>query len=141
MNHLSAEQRSEWMLGIRTEAMEQHVAGCAECAAAVAKVESVLAEFGSSYRSQVRRGHVALEKTVFWTATVWLRSAAALALITLMIVAIPFLREKRAAQVDLDDDALLTAIQTDVARAVPSSLKPLAELTNPSLEAQNESAQ
>jgi len=134
MNHLTSEQISEWMIGTRGAEQVRHVAECSQCAQAVGRMEGVLANFGGAYRewgaNQMQAARPAPERP---RALLWLRTAIATAVLAAVAVAIPVRQhfkneEQRAAQIAMEDDALLTQIQADVSRAVPASLKPLAEL-------------
>lgn len=138
MKHLSSQQISEWLAGVRTAGQEQHVRECPDCAEAVGRMENLLADFGRAYQ---QRGEGPVWEPAIGTARShrlgwWPRAAFASAVLAAMIAAVPVVREHRmrAAQIAAEDDALLTAIQTDVARSVPVSLNPLAELTSGSLE-------
>lgn len=116
-----------------------HVRACAQCAEAVARTERVLAEFGGAYRDwgsrQMRLAHANAKAP---RALLWLRSALAATALAAVAIGIPVSLDiqqehQRAAQIAIEDDALLTQIQADVSRSVPVSMKPLAELTAPSI--------
>ena len=130
MNHLTREQISEWMIGPRPQAQMDHVASCPECAQAIARTEAMLGDFTAAYRewgtAQTRFIAAPAPRPA---ALLWLRTALAGAALAAILIAIPTVQHFRAErQQAIEDDALLTQIQADVARSVPSSLKPLAEL-------------
>ena len=133
MNHLTSKQITEWMIGDRGSAEEQHVRECAQCAAAVGRMQSTLVQFGDAYRDW--GGRLQMGSRLAPRRSVWLRAAFVSAMLALVFIAIPAgemikQNRERAAQTAIEDDALLTQIQTDLYRSVPPSLKPLEELGN-----------
>ena len=53
--HLSSEQISKWAIGQHEQVVEAHVRECPRCRAEVERVESMLAQFGSSVRQWSER--------------------------------------------------------------------------------------
>jgi len=136
--HLSSEQFSWWMAGEHTAADEQHTEECLACAAELARMEQALSLFRDSAREWARQN--GSEARNVWSAKQArngfgvqpLRWMAAAVLMVFLLVAIPMQMSKRnrqreagAAQIDT---ALLEQVDTEVSRAVPATMEPLATL-------------
>ena len=50
IQHLSAEQISQWLTGDRTPQLERHLSQCPECRAALGRFENTLAQFRGAVR-------------------------------------------------------------------------------------------
>jgi hypothetical protein len=138
VNHLTSEQLSEWIAGARLPEHEQHIRECAECAEAVGHAGELFADFSEAYRQWGERQFVSPPQASWERPRSWLGRAAFAAGIIAILLAIPgteWIRHRQqTARIAMEDDALLTAIQSDVARTVPASLKPLAELSERSAQ-------
>lgn len=136
--HLSSEQFSWWMAGEHTAAEEQHTEECLACGAELARMEQALSLFRDSAREWA--GKQGSEARDVWSAREArngsgaqpLRWMAAAVLMLFLVVAIPMQMSKRnrqrgagAAQIDT---ALLEQVDTEVSRAVPATMEPLATL-------------
>jgi len=136
--HLSSEQFSWWMAGEHTAAEEQHTEECLACGAELARMEQALSLFRDSARELARQN--SSEACNVWSAKQArygfgvqpLRWMAAAVLMVFLLVAIPMQMSKRnrqreagAAQIDT---ALLEQVDTEVSRAVPATMEPLATL-------------
>jgi hypothetical protein len=136
--HLSSEQFSWWMAGEHTAAEEQHTEECLACGAELARMEQALSLFRDSAREWGRQN--GSEARNVWSAKQArngfgvqpLRWMAAAVLMVFLLVAIPMQMSKRnrqreagAAQIDT---ALLEQVDTEVSRAVPATMEPLATL-------------
>jgi len=136
--HLSSEQFSWWIAGEHTAAEEQHTEECLACGAELARMEQALSLFRDSAREWGRQN--GSEACNVWSAKqarngfgvqprCWMAAAV---LMVLLLVAIPMQvsrrnrqREAGAAQIDT---ALLEQVDTEVSRAVPATMEPLATL-------------
>jgi hypothetical protein len=118
--HFSGEQLAAWLAGERSAEDARHLLGCAECSAAVARMEEPLALFRAAIRSAgdtapaVR--FVPARKPSPWRWSV--PAAAALAMVTFFV---HHEQTKRAAQ----DAALLDEVNTSVSRSVPAPFEKL----------------
>ncbi len=136
--HLSSEQFSWWMAGEHTAAEEQHTEECLACGAELARMERALSLFRGSAREWARQN--GSEARNVWSAREArngfgvqpLRWMAAAVLMLFLVVAVPMQMSKRnrqreagAAQIDT---ALLEQVDTEVSRAVPATMEPLATL-------------
>ena len=131
--HLSAGEISAWLAGERTAERDGHLRECAECRAAVERVEAPLARFRCAVQAwssqeislarpiELRRRH----------GFGMMRLAMAAAMVV-MLAGVPlYLRDRardRAAETARQDEALLEQVQTEVARSVPEPMEPLAKL-------------
>lgn len=133
IEHLSAEQISQWMIGERTPPLEHHIAECAECRAELEQMESALVQFRTAMRqvggtapSPAWREPASRRP---WSS--WPRLAMAAAVL-LILVAAPIawrvrMRE-RAAEAALADSQLLERVDSAISRAVPEPMEPLVNL-------------
>ena len=133
IEHLSAEQISQWMIGDRTPALEHHVAGCHECRSELDQLEATLLQFRGAVREC--SGSAA---PMAWrnpgARNVWLSwQRLALAAATLiLLVTLPLYwsaRERaRAAEAARADALLLEQVDSAISRAVPAPMEPLVNL-------------
>jgi anti-sigma factor RsiW len=135
IEHLSAEQISQWMVGARTPQLVQHVADCAECGAELAQLETALAQFRAAMRepalSPVPPAWREPAPNSPWYS--WTRLVLATAVL-LILVAVPVswrarIREQ-AAQAALADSQLLESVDSAISQAVPEPMEPLVSLVN-----------
>lgn len=133
IEHLSAEQISQWMIGERAPQLEQHVAECEECRAQLEQMETALAQF----RTAMRGSSSSAPPPVWQEAPsrdpwyAWPRLVLAAAVL-LILVALPVtwrarVRE-RAAEAALADSQLLERVDSAISRAVPEPMEPLVSL-------------
>jgi cytochrome bd-type quinol oxidase subunit 2 len=133
IEHLSAEQISQWMMGERTPQLEEHVAECPECRSELEQLETALVQFRSAVRAA---GHSASPPV--WRATAshgpwfsWPRLVLAAAAL-LILVALPLTWrarvQERAAEAALADSQLLERVDSAVSQAVPEPMEPLVNL-------------
>jgi len=133
IEHLSAEEISQWMIGDRTPRLEVHVAECTACREELAELESTLSQF----RGAVREWG-ADEPAPAWREPAapgawfsWPRLACATALVLLMTAAPVYwtarARERAAAEARADAQ-LLEQVDSSISRAVPESMEPLVNL-------------
>ena len=127
-SHLSHEQISQWMLGERTSVEEQHVLECPQCSAAVAGLQSALAEFGGAVRDWGEAQRVAMPtrdgrraRPFRWA---WVAVAA------LLLAAVPIYRvdQQRKAERARADAALMEQVDAEVSRTVAAPMEPRAKL-------------
>jgi anti-sigma factor RsiW len=152
IEHLSAEQVSQCMIGQRPLELQQHVAGCAQCRAELAQLESALSQFRSAMREPANLAPPPAwrqpePRPAPWFS--WPRPVlTATALLVLAAVPVTWrarsheqaLREQ-AAQVA--DSQLLESVDSEISQAVPVPMEPLVTLAtwNSSSTEQNQKAQ
>jgi hypothetical protein len=135
--HLSSEQFSWWMAGEHTAAEEQHTEECLACGAELARMEQALSLFRDSARDWAWQN--GSEARDVWSAReaghgfgVQALQWMAAALIVFLLVAIPMQMSKKNRQPEAGaaqiDTALLEQVDTEVSRAVPATMEPLATL-------------
>jgi anti-sigma factor RsiW len=154
IEHLSAEQISQWMVGGRPLELEQHVAECAECRAELGQLESALAQFRTAMREPAnfvpppawRQPEPRPAAWFSWPRLVLTATAL------LVLVAVPVswrLRNReqtlraQAAQIALADSQLLESVDAEISQAVPQPMEPLVSLAtwNSSSTEQNQKSQ
>ena len=125
--------QAELLIGPRTAEQDQHLRECAECSAAVARMEASLAEFGTAYRElgeqlPAFRASAAIgAQGARGTVRMWMRAGVVAALLgAIALIPAEHYRQSYAARLAMEDEALLTAVQADVSRSVPASFEPLA---------------
>ena len=154
IEHLSAEQISQWMMGERSWQLQQHVAGCAECRAELEEMESALSQFRAAMRGQAQSlpaptwRELALEPAHAWWS--WQRAVLAAAML-LLLIGIPAVwrvhvrqQEQAAAAAAIADSQLLESVDSAISQAVPEPMEPLVSLVawnSNSAEAQNQKGQ
>jgi hypothetical protein len=139
IEHLSAEQISEWMIGERTPQLEQHVSQCAECSAELEKMEAALSQFRSAMRDPRLAAPVPQwrEPSTASTWFSWSRMAMAAAML-LILVAAPVswrahVRQQEATSAAataaaLADSQLLERVDSAISQGVPEPMEPLVSL-------------
>lgn len=133
IEHLSAEQISQWMIGERTLQLEGHVAGCRECRGELEQLETALVQFRTAMRAPGNSAPAPAWRDPSprsaWLS--WPRMAlAAVAAIVLLAVPISWrARERdRAAEAALADSQLLERVDSAISQAVPEPMEPLVTL-------------
>jgi len=154
IEHLSADQISQWIVGDRPLELQEHVAECAECRAELGQLESALAQFRTAMREPAgfvpppawRQPEPRPAPWFSWPRLVLTATAL------LVLVAVPVtwrvrnheqaLREQ-AAQTALADSRLLESVDAEISQAVPQPMEPLVTLAtwNSSSTEQNQKAQ
>jgi hypothetical protein len=157
IEHLSAEQISQWIVGDRPREMQKHVAGCAECRAELTHMENALSQFRTAMREQAsvvpapawRQPEPRPAAWFSWTRMV----LTATALLVLAAVPVTWrvhvheqaLREQadQSARSALADSQLLETVDAEISQAVPQPMEPLVTLAtwNSSSTEQNQKAQ
>ncbi len=134
MSHLSEREQNEYLMGERTPPAEAHLAACAECRAATARLQTGLALYRESAVSWAavytgRRPAPQPRRRGFvhgWAAGCAAAGlAAAVALVSVYPHARPAAATPGAAQV-MSDDALLEQVDQQVSGNVPAAMQPLA---------------
>jgi anti-sigma factor RsiW len=138
-NHLSAWEQEEYVLDQRTPQMLRHLADCAECRAAVAKLEHGVAVFRNAavewstdcLSARPRQLQVASMRRLSASAMRW-AIAAVVPLVLLLILALLPVRLSRPVHPtpQITDDALLEQVDEQVSVAVPSSMESLTHLVS-----------
>jgi anti-sigma factor RsiW len=133
IQHLSAEQISQWMVGDRTPQLERHVAECGECRSELEQLESTLVQFrgalgewSGSAAPPAWRQPVSRSLWLSWPRLI-LAAAALLVLVALPVSWRARVRE-RAAETERADSQLLERVDSAISRAVPEPMEPLVNL-------------
>ena len=148
IEHLSAEQISQWIVGERTPHLVHHVAECAECGAELEQLETALVQFRTAMREPVSAPAPPAwrEPATGSSWYSWPRLVLATAAL-LVLVALPVSWRARehdqAAQAALADSQLLESVDSAISQAVPEPMEPLVSLVswNSSSTEQNQKAQ
>jgi hypothetical protein len=135
IQHLSAEQISQWVIGDRSPQLERHVAECDECRAELAQLETTLAQFRGAVRAwsgavtpPAWRLPAARAPWFSWTRL----SLAAAALCVLLATPVYWnvrarARAEQAAEARADA-LLLERVDSEISRAVPEPMEPLVSM-------------
>lgn len=128
--HLTSEEVSQWMMGERTPEQQEHLLACVECAAEIERIQAPLALFRGAVREwsadeQNRPGAIPARS---WPGALLLRFTATVAVLVVLIAIGIGGRNRRAARIEAEDDALLGRVQTAVSRSVPAPMEPLYNL-------------
>jgi hypothetical protein len=135
IQHLSAEQISQWMMGERTPQLERHVAECDECRAELGQLETALAQFRGAVREwsgsatpPAWRQPAARGPWFSWQRLVM--AAAALCVLLVLPVYWSIRARERAEQAAAAraDALLLERVDSAISRAVPEPMEPLVNL-------------
>jgi hypothetical protein len=139
IEHLSAEQISQWMMGERTPQLLQHVTGCARCGAELQQLETALTQFRTAMREPPYSPAYPIVPPAWrepdssspWYS--WPRLVLAIAAL-FILVALPLswrarVREQ-AAQTALADSQLLESVDSAISQAVPEPMEPLVSLVS-----------
>jgi hypothetical protein len=135
--HLSSEDFSEWIIGNpgdRTPEREEHLRGCAECAAELDRIGTPIELLRGAVRewsAKEDRGTASTAEhfsTIRRTGGLWLRLAATAAGLAILIAMGIEGRNWRAAGIDREDEILLGQVQTAVSRPVPATMQPMYDL-------------
>jgi hypothetical protein len=138
IEHLSAEQISQWMVGERTFELQRHVGECAACRDELEQLESALSHFRAAMREPANGATVPAwklpESSPSWYS--WPRLVLA-ATALLVLVAVPLTRQARhrqeaaqSAQTAIDDSQLLESVDSAISQAVPEPMQPLVSLVS-----------
>ncbi|HUB83270.1 MAG TPA: hypothetical protein VMB03_30925 [Bryobacteraceae bacterium] len=153
IEHLSAEQISQWVIGERTAQLEEHVEECAACRGELAQIESTISQFRTAMRDPANLAPAPEWRipAPFASWFTWPRVVlTATALAALLAMPISWrvrtheqaLREQavRAAQADAQ---LLESVDSEISQAVPETMQPLVTLAtwNSSSAKQHQKAQ
>lgn len=131
IQHLSAEQISQWMIGERSPQLERHVAQCDECRAELAQLETTLRQF----RGAVREWSGSATPPAWrqpaprhsWFSWPRLALAAATLCILLALPVYWTIRGRERAE-QAADAQLLEQVDSEISRAVPEPMEPLVNL-------------
>jgi hypothetical protein len=132
--HLSSEDFSEWIIGERTPEREEHLRGCAECAAELDRIGTPIELLRGAVRewsAKEDRGTVAIAErvsTMGRAGGLWLRLAATAAALAVLVAIGIEGRNWRAAGIDREDEILLGQVQAAVSRPVPATMQPVYDL-------------
>jgi len=152
IEHLSAEQISQWIIGDRPLELQEHVAECAECRAELGQLGNALAQFRTALREPASFGPPpAWRQPEPRTAPWFSRPRLVLTAALLVLVAVPVTwrvrnheqAREQAAQTALADSRLLESVDAEISQAVPQPMEPLVTLAtwNSCSTEQNQKAQ
>ena len=138
IEHLTAEQISQWMIGERGMQLEQHVAACAECRTELEQLESALVHFRGAVKefggTAVPSVWQPVERRASWFS--WPRMVAAAAAL-MVLVAGPYIGQAReraraaaAADAARADAQLMERVDSSLSRSVPAPMEPLLTLVS-----------
>jgi predicted anti-sigma-YlaC factor YlaD len=138
-DHLSAFEQEEYILGQQTPEMVRHLGNCAQCRAAVSRVEDGLAAFRSATidwseaSSSTRSWHMpSSTRFLLMTAMRW--AAAGVLPVILMVLALLAFHtpapRPAPQQASISDDALLEQVDDQLSVSVPSSMESLTHLVS-----------
>jgi hypothetical protein len=132
IQHLSAEQISQWMIGERTPQLEHHIAECEECRGELEQLENTLQQFRGSVRAWSGSAAVpawqAPEREPWFSWPKLVLAAALLLLLGSLPVFWNIRARHRAAEVAQEDTQLLERVDSSISRAVPEPMEPLVNL-------------
>jgi len=132
MEHLSAEQISQWTIGERTPQLERHVAECGQCRAELERLETTLAQFRGAVRDWSAADPPAWRQSVSHSARFsWPRLVVAAAALSILAAVPVYWRahaRERAAEAARADAQLLEQVDSAISRAVPEPMEPLVNL-------------
>jgi len=135
IEHLSAEQISQWMTGERTPQLERHVAQCDECRTELAQMETTLRQF----RGAVREWSDSVVPPAWQPPAyrgpwfTWPRMMLAAATLCILL-ALPVWWNVRAreraeqAAAARADAQLLERVDSEISQGVPEPMEPLLNL-------------
>jgi anti-sigma factor RsiW len=133
IQHLTAEQISQWLMGYRTALIEQHLALCPECRAELSQMESTLTQFRGAMRDwsgtavpPAWQRPAARSPWFSWPRLVW--AAAALCFLVAVPVYWSVHARRQAAEAARADALLLERVDSAISRAVPEPMEPLVSL-------------
>jgi len=157
IEHLSAEQISQWIVGDRPWELQEHVAGCAECRAELTRMENALSQFRTAMREPASFVPAPSWRQPEPRPATWFswRRMALTATALLVLAAVPVtwrvrvheqaLREQadQSARSALADSQLLETVDAEISQAVPRPMEPLVTLAtwNSSSTEQNQKSQ
>ena len=138
-SHFTSKQVSAWVAGQRTPAMEEHIRGCADCAAEVRRVVEPLNLFREcitavSEQEMRTARFVPSEKQPVLAHPLGWRMALATAVLAMAAVMVHFRPTPHAAvpvtapTIKISDEALLEQVQAETSRSVPETMEPLEKL-------------
>jgi len=139
--HLSREQISRWMIGEATALERDHVCGCPDCAATVARMEGAVALFrdaveecGARYAGSpqvpLSAGVRRARRTFAARPSRWAPAAAVLLLLAALPIYTNSRERRREAERARADAALLEQVDAEISRAVPGPMEPLVKLVS-----------
>jgi len=136
--HLSGREISAWLSGDRAPERQRHARECAECRAALERMEASLQQFRGAVKDWSGR-ELAQARPLVWPPDRrpyrfrMPRLAAAAAMVAVLAAVPAYLHHRagaRAAEIARQDEALLERVQAEVSQAVPEPMEPLTRLVS-----------
>jgi hypothetical protein len=136
ITHLSSEQVAEYIVGYPSPIVAQHLRDCPACRAEVVNFREALGEFRWAVRSwsedrasEYQTGDPAMAAVVpdsrWWTPS---HQFAGALLVAAICVIASFVIPRHPEKVPSNDAVLLSQVDAQVSRTVPSSMEPLMKL-------------
>ena len=126
--HLSANQIDACLLGEATRETEQHLRDCAVCQGEVNRVREAFASFRDSLHQLASSPNAGWRPSRSWTpVSRWSLAVIAVAVCLLIVFSLPWRSSRQSATQAAADAALLSQIDAEVSRTVPSPMEPLTE--------------
>jgi hypothetical protein len=137
-SHLSSPQISEWVAGYRTTECEQHLRECATCSTELAAFESGLSGLGRSVRYWAAQQEIESSRSMPTRSDIgrnrWRWAAVAAAAGALALLPVQWARNAQREAQWAEDAELLSRVNTELSRTVPSTMQPLMDLMEKGME-------
>jgi hypothetical protein len=133
IEHLSAEQISQWVTGERTPQLQRHVAECEACRTELRQLETTLAQFRGAVRgwsgdAAAPQWRQAAARGSWFSWPRLVLAAVTLCVLTALPVYWNVRARERAAEAARADTMLLEQVDSAISRAVPEPMEPLVNL-------------
>jgi hypothetical protein len=131
--HLTSEQISNWAIGLRNDAMEQHASECRACMAEIERLQESLGMFRAAVRAKA--GELAGSQKVLRVpkrrmAVIWLTAVAAVVTLTVLPVYKVQEHRQRAAETARQDAELMEQVNSELSQDVAEPMKPLEKMVS-----------
>jgi len=143
--HLTSQQISEWISGLRAAGVKEHLERCRKCSSELDRFESALTEFRGAVRewSAVQMtGRIASPSRsgAAWRSPQRLAwAAAAIFAAVVLSFSVPYFYTSHPMAANPNSDAaLLIEVSSEVSRVVPGPMEPLMRLTPSDNAARNQ---
>jgi hypothetical protein len=134
--HLSSEQIVNWMIEDHSAEQVEHVGVCAECAAAVERLEQSLGMFRVAVRETAQQ--LGESQKVFHLprrpkAVLWLTAGLTAAAVLVSLTALPVYKvqqEQRKAEMARQDAELMEQVDAELSEGVAAPMRPLEKMVS-----------
>jgi hypothetical protein len=136
--HLQAEQIDACLLGEGTREAEQHLHDCAVCQGEVNRLREAFSSFRDSVHQLASSPNAGWTPLRSWTPVSRFSLAViAFAVCLVVVFLLPWHSSRQSATQAAADAALLTRIDAEVSRTVPSPMEPLTEFLSNDISTTN----